>query len=313
MKRLARTIEILALIFGLLTAVSCRRAAPERETRLEVRLQGGAGHGLTLYEMRANVGTVIVETLRLDKTGAGVFRFATDSLSLYVLQAEPISDTRAADGPDSRRRSRRDNRGDEPQSRREATDGESAMTDATAGLDNRLVLFPTAGDRLQLTADYTDLLATAHLTDAHGHTLDSLHILPFQRAQQATERLNREATDYWLSVRYADNAKQIYDSIIQVLDRNYRTQKTESLRLATLYPETLIPIYLAQLPVGNRPLFDPRDSADLHTLSTWAAAMRQALPDNPHVLRFSRNLERIEQLQRLQALQTERTRQQKKA
>lgn len=296
MKRLARTIEILALIFGLLTAVSCRRAAPERETRLEVRLQGGAGHGLTLYEMRANVGTVIVETLRLDKTGAGVFRFATDSLSLYVLQAEPISDTRAADGP--------------------ALNGAapvSPATDATAGLDNRLVLFPTAGDRLQLTADYTDLLATAHLTDAHGHTLDSLHILPFQRAQQATERLNREATDYWLSVRYADNAKQIYDSIIQVLDRNYRTQKTESLRLATLYPETLIPIYLAQLPVGNRPLFDPRDSADLHTLSTWAAAMRQALPDNPHVLRFSRNLERIEQLQRLQALQTERTRQQKKA
>ncbi|MDE5605821.1 MAG: hypothetical protein K2I68_00770, partial [Bacteroidales bacterium] len=80
----------------------------------------------------------------------------------------------------------------------------------------------------------------------------------------------------------------------------------ESLRLAARYPNTLVPVYLAQLPFGNRPLFDPQDPADLRLLSEWAAAMRQSLPGNPHVTRFADNIERLEQLQRLQAVQRER-------
>lgn len=260
-----------AVLCGLGT--SCRRAAPERETRLEVRLQGGAGRDLTLYELRANTGTVAVGAVRLDQDGAGAFRFANDSLSLFVLQTEPVSATRAADG-----------------------------------LENRLVLFPAVGARLQLTADYTDLPGSAHLTDGQGHALDSLNLLPFQRAQQEAERLNREAGDYWLNVRYQADAQKIYDSIVERLDACYRMQKTESLRLAAQYPHTLIPIYLAQLQFGHRPLFNPQDSADLRTMAAWAAAMRKALPGNPHVLRFSNNIERLEQLQRLQALQREQTR-----
>lgn len=276
-----------AVLCGLGT--SCRRAAPERETRLEVRLQGGAGRDLTLYELRANVGTMAVETLRLDQDGAGVFRFANDSLSLYVLQTEAVSSPRAAGAASA------------------VAAGADAATEAD-GTDSRLVLFPETGARLQLTADYADLPATAHLTDGQGHALDSLHLLPFQRAQQAAERLNREAADYWLSVRYQADAQKIYDSLVERLDACYRLQKTESLRLAAQYPHTLIPVYLAQLQFGQRPLFNPQDTADLRTLSAWATAMREALPDNPHVLRFSNNIERLEQLQRLQALQREQAR-----
>lgn len=308
MRRLARTIGTWAIAIGLLTAISCRHAATDGRTTVEVCLNGGAGRDLTLYELRANTGTVAVESVRLDKNGTGVFHFTGDSLSLFVLQTEPVSDTHVADGPDGRRRSRRDLRGDEPQARGEATDGENAMADAAGGLENRLVLFPTPGGTLRLDAEYTDLPGTARLTDGQGGSLDSLHILPFQRTQQAAERLNRKASDHWMSVRYQDDARHIYDSLVQRLDQCYRTQKTESLRLAAQYPHTLIPIYLAQLQFGNRPLFNPQDSADLRTLAEWATAMREALPGNPHVIRFSNNIERLEQLQRLQALQREQTR-----
>ncbi|MDE7149885.1 MAG: hypothetical protein K2O01_05700 [Bacteroidales bacterium] len=311
MRRLTRTIGVLAAIFGLLTAVSCRLSDTDKRATVEVRLNEGAGRMLTLYELRANTGTVVVETIRLDKNGEGMFRFTGDSLSLFVLQTEPTAGTRAADGSDSRRRSRRDIRGDEPQSRREATDGEHTCkpsADAADGLENRLVIFPTAGGTLRLDADYADLTGSAHLTDGQGQSSDSLQILPFQQAQQAAERLNREAADYWMSVRYDADARHIYDSLVQRLDHCYRTQKTESVRLAAQYPHTLIPVYLAQLQLGNRPLFDPRDTADLRTLAEWATAMRQALPANPHVVRFSDNIERLEQLQRLQALQREQTR-----
>ncbi len=239
--------------------MGCRRAAPERTT-VEVCLHGGAERMLTLYELRANTGTVTIAAIRLDKRGQGRFRFGNDSLSLFALQTE-------AD---------------------------------TAGTPAPLVLFPAVGRALKVEADYADLVGSAHVTDAAG-AADSLHILPFQRAQQAAERLNREAADYWLSVRYGADARHIYDSLVESLDDHYRAHKAESIRLAARYPNTLIPVYLAQLPFGNRPLFDARDTADLRILSDWASAMRCALPDNAHVNRFSNNIERLEQLQRLQA------------
>lgn len=254
-----------ALLCGFGT--SCRRAAPERHTAIEVCLHGGADRGLTLYELRANTGTVTVGTLRLDKRGHGRFRFGNDSLSLFALQTEAVADTAGAPAP--------------------------------------LVLFPSLGDRLYVEADYADLVGSAHVRNAAG-AADSLHILPFQRAQQACERMNREAADYWLSVRYADGARRIYDSLVASLDSGYRAHKAESVRLAARYANTLAPVYIAQLSFGNRPLFDPQDTADLRLLSGWAAAMRQTLPDNPHVNRFSNNIERLEQLQRLQAVQRER-------
>ncbi|MDE6514488.1 MAG: hypothetical protein K2L03_00435 [Bacteroidales bacterium] len=245
----------------------CRRAAPEGRTTVHVCLHGGAERPLTLYELRANTGTVTVAAIRLDKQGCGRFRFGNDSLSLFALQTEAVTDTA----------------------------GEAAP----------LVLFPATGDRLTVEADYADLVGSAHVNDAAGGA-DSLHILPFQRAQQACERLNREAADYWRGVRYEADANRIYDSLVESLDRRYRAHKAESVRLAARYPNTLIPVYLAQLPFGNRPLFDAQDTADLRLLAGWAAAMRQSLPDNPHVTRFSDNIERLEQLQRLQAVQRER-------
>ena len=245
---------------------SCRRAAPERTT-VDVCLHGGEERPLTLYELRANTGTVTVAAIRLDKRGEGRFRFANDSLSLFALQTEAVADTVGAPTP--------------------------------------LVLFPAVGATLRVEADYADLVGSARINDAAG-VADSLHILPFQRAQQATERLNREAADYWTNVRYAADAGNIYDSLVESLDRRYRAHKDESVRLAARYPNTLIPVYLAQLSFGNRPLFDPQDPDDLRLLSDWAAAMRRTLPGNPHVNRFSNNIERLEQLQRLQALQRER-------
>ena len=245
----------------------CRRAAPAGRTTVNVCLHGGAERLLTLYELRANTGTVTVAAIRLDKQGCGRFRFGNDSLSLFALQTEALTDTAGAPAP--------------------------------------LVLFPATGDRLTVEADYADLVGSAHVNDAAGGA-DSLHILPFQRAQQACERLNREAADYWRGVRYEADANHIYDSLVESLDRRYRAHKEESVRLAARYPNTLIPVYLAQLPFGNRPLFDAQDTADLRLLAGWAAAMRQSLPDNPHVTRFSDNIERLEQLQRLQAVQRER-------
>ncbi|MDE6440853.1 MAG: hypothetical protein K2K51_07540, partial [Bacteroidales bacterium] len=193
--------------------------------------------------------------------------FGNDSLSLFALQTDALGDTAGASAP--------------------------------------LVLFPTVGGTLAVEADYADLVGSAHVNDAAGEA-DSLHILPFQRAQQACERLNREAADYWRGVRYEADANRIYDSLVESLDRRYHAHKAESLRLAARYPNTLVPVYLAQLPFGNRPLFDPQDPADLRLLSEWAAAMRQNLPGNPHVTRFADNIERLEQLQRLQAVQRER-------
>lgn len=245
----------------------CRRAETERRTTVDVCLHGGAERMLTLYELRANTGTVTIETLRLDKRGQGRFRFGNDSLSLFVLQTEAVADT--------------------------------------AGVPAPLVLFPAIGDRLYVEADYADPVGSAHVNDAAG-AADSLHLLPFQRAQQAAERLNRETADYWLSVRYEADARRIYDSLVASLDSGYRAHKAESVRIAARYANTLAPVYIAQLSFGNRPLFDPQDTADLRLLSGWAAAMRQALPDNPHVNRFSNNIERLEQLQRLQAVQRER-------
>ena len=255
-----------ALLCGLGTG--CRRAAPESRTTVNVCLHGGEERPLTLYELRANTGTVTIETRRLDKRGEGRFRFKNDSLSLFVLQTE-AADSNAVGAP------------------------------------TPLVLFPAVGGTLTVEADYADLVGSAHISDAAG-VADSLHILPFQRAQQATERLNREAADYWTGVRYAADARHLYDSLVESLDRCYRAQKAESVRLAARYPNTLIPVYLAQLSFGNRPLFDPQDPDDLRLLSDWAAAMRRTLPGNPHVNRFSNNIERLEQLQRLQALQRER-------
>lgn len=245
---------------------SCRRAAPARHTTVDVCLHGGAERPLTLYELRANTGTVTIETLHLDKRGQGRFRFENDSLSLFALQTE-------------------------------ATDSVGAPTP--------LVLFPAVGATLRLEADYADPVGSAHIFDAAG-AADSLHVLPFQRAQQAAERLNREAADYWLSVRYAAGARRLYDSLVENLDRHYRAHKAESLWWAERYPNTLVPVYIAQLPFGNRPLFDPRDTADLRILSGWAAGMRQSLGGNPHADRFANNIERLEQLQRLQAVQRER-------
>ncbi|MDE6112201.1 MAG: hypothetical protein K2G46_02135 [Bacteroidales bacterium] len=245
----------------------CRRAPSQKPTTVNVCLHGGAQRGLTLYELRANTGTVTVAAIRLDKQGCGRFRFGNDSLSLFALQTDALGDTAGASAP--------------------------------------LVLFPTVGGTLAVEADYADLVGSAHVNDAAGEA-DSLHILPFQRAQQACERLNREAADYWRGVRYEADANRIYDSLVESLDRRYHAHKAESLRLAARYQNTLVPVYLAQLPFGNRPLFDPQDPADLRLLSEWAAAMRQNLPGNPHVTRFADNIERLEQLQRLQAVQRER-------
>lgn len=270
---------------GLLTAVSCRRAAEHGRTTIDVRIDGGAGRDLTLYEMRANTGTVTIATVRLDKRGEGRFRFENDSLSLYALQtAETVSTGTDAGGAD--------------------------LTSAVGRTGDRtpLVLFPAVGGTLHVEADYTDLVGSARLTDAANVPLDSLQILPFQREQQTLAQLNRDLADYWAEMRYEPDARRIYDSIVQLLDSRYRTQKTESLRLAAQFPQTLIPIYLAQLSFGNRPLFDAQDTADLRILADWAAELQRQLPGNPHVERFADNIRRLEQWQRLQALQNERTR-----
>ena len=258
----------MAALCGLGTLeTACRRADTDNRISLKIRMDGGAERQLTLSELRANTGAVVIGTISLDKDGKGEFNFTNDSLSIYVLQTE-------------------------------------------VGYHTPLTLFFTPGSQWKLDANYDDVVGSARLRDRNQPkrkkedagrmgALDSLNLLPFQREQQSLARLLHETSVYLAEISHTTNVSMLYDSIVRELNHLYQWHKSESIRLGNYYSNTLAPIYLAQLQFGYRPLFDPQNPSDFEILNTFARDMKRQLPHNPHVQRFSQNLQNIEKHQRL--------------
>ena len=260
----------MAALCGLGTLeTACRRADTDSQISLHVRMDGGAERQLTLSELRAGCGAVVIGTINLDKDGRGEFNFANDSLSIYVLQTEigyhtpltlffsPGSQWKLDANYDDVVGSARLTDGHQPQRKKEDVGRMGA--------------------------------------------LDSLNLLPFQREQQSVVRLLHETSLYLAEISRTSGVSHLYDSIVRQLDQLYQWHKAESIRLGNYYSHTLAPIYLAQLQFGYRPLFDPQTPSDLEILLSFSRDMERQLPHNPHVQRFSQNIRHIEQQQRLKS------------
>ncbi len=255
---------------------ACRRAATDSEISLKVRMDGGAERQLTLSELRAGVGAVVIGTISLDQDGKGQFSFSNDSMSLYVLQTEvgyhtPLTLFFAP--------------------------GSKWCLDANY-------------DDVVGSAHLSDGSQPQRKKEDGGRTgrLDSLNLLPFQREQQSLTRLLHETSVYLAEISHTTTVSTLYDSIVRELNQLYQWHKTESIRLGNYYSSTLAPIYLAQLQFGYRPLFDPQNSGDLEILNTFARDMNRQLPDNPHVQRFLQNIQNIEKHQRLKNFKNDHSR-----
>lgn len=242
---------------------SCSRKDSNNCT-INLSLSNGNGKNLCLYELKANVGEVFVDSAVVNEKGKISFVFKVDTQSLFVLKTPE-----------------------------QEFNGVVLLPSA----QETLYLEADYKD-LALSVD----VDKARPTNATLNYCTYL-ILPFQTKLREAYILNESVTKYWEDVKYTTKAEHIHDSLTSFLDSVFLTIKEEAVRLGSLNECSLIPVYVSQQVFGNRAMFNIGDDKDFELLSLWSKKMISCMPANAHALRFKFNISRLEKLHRIEVLQ----------
>lgn len=254
---------LLSVISVLLFLCTSCHSLSKKQSTIELCIQEGANKKLALVEVSAQKGELFIDSISLDAHGNGKFTIPTDTLSIYALKANFPS-------------------------------------------ENVFFFLPSSNEHLKINTHYSRLVEDALLENIGGskdNNSPTVILLDFQKSIRYSKHISDSISYTWMNIPSKMQSDSLYKQIQNSLQTLYKQLKIQATSLASNYCNSLIPIFVIYQSLGYKPLFDMEQKKDIDSLSSWAKRMSIALPQNPHVLRLTSNINRIKNIKKMEELE----------